>query len=229
MSDKKQMTEQDNADVVIARAKDFWGKWGNKLTILSAVIILAVGGWYVYQKYFRGPREIKASEAMFRAEDYFRKDSLNLALNGDGQALGFLKVIERHKGTKAANLAHFYAGACYVRLNENEKAVKYLKDFSTSSKQLQARAYKLLGDAYGDLGKFKEAFDAYKKAGHAFEKDEFGSAESLFLAAYLAQRQLNDTKSATELYQEIKQKYPRTDQAREAETFLAQMGVYSEK
>ncbi|MBK8952891.1 MAG: hypothetical protein IPM85_12020 [Chitinophagaceae bacterium] len=47
------------------------------------------------------------------------------------------------------------------------------------------------------------------------------------MAAYLAQKTLNDTKSATELYKEIREKYPRTDQASQAETYLAQMGVYS--
>lgn len=227
MSDKKIVQDNDSAEVVIAKAKDFWNRWGNKLTIISAVIIVALGGWYVYQNYFKKPKEAKAYEAMFKAEEYFRMDSLNLALNGDGQAMGFLRVMDKFKGTKAANMAHYYAGVCYVKLNDNEKAVKYLKDFSTDAKQVQARAYKLLGDAYGDLGKFKEAYDNYKKAGHHFESDAFNSAEALFMAAYIAQRQLNDTKSATELYKEIKTKFPGTDQAREADSYLAQMGVYT--
>ncbi len=44
---------------------------------------------------------------MFKAEEYYRMDSLNLALNGDGQNLGFLKVIDRYGGTDAGNLADF--------------------------------------------------------------------------------------------------------------------------
>jgi tetratricopeptide (TPR) repeat protein len=140
---------------------------------------------------------------------------------------GFLKVIDKYGGTKAGNLANFYAGSCYIKLSENEKAIKYLKKFSTDSKGLQARAYKLLGDANGDLGKFKEAFDYYKKSGHYFEKDANNSAEALFLAAYIAQRNLNDTKAATELYKEIKEKFPRTQQAFDADNYLAQMGVYN--
>ncbi len=227
MSDKKTVQDQDSGEVVIAKAKDFWGKYGKILTIASVVVILAAGGWYGYKNFVQKPKEVKASDAMYKAEEYFRMDSIALALNGDGQYLGFLKIIDKYGGTEAGNLANFYAGSCYIKLNDNEKAIKYLKKFSTSSGMVQARAYKLLGDAYADLGKNKEAFDYYKKAGHHFEKDIMGSAESLFLAAYLAQRSLNDAKAATELYKEIKEKFPNTQQAVDADTYLAQMGVYS--
>lgn len=227
MSDKKIVPEQDASEVVIAKAKDFWGKYGKVLTIVSLAVILLGGGWYAYKNFVQGPKETKASDAIFKAEEYYRMDSINLALNGDGQYWGFLKVIDKYGGTKAGNLANFYAGSCYIKLNDNEKAIKFLKKFSTSSKPVQAQAYRLIADAYGDLGKNKEAFDYYKKAGNHFEKDEAGSAESLFKAAYLAQRVLNDTKSATELYKEIKTKFPRTQQAFDADNYLAQMGVYS--
>jgi len=227
MSDKKVVQNQDAGEVVIAKAKDFWGKYGKVLTIASLAVILLGGGWYAYKNFVKAPKETKAADAIFKAEEYYRMDSVNLALNGDGQYWGFLKVIDKYGGTEAGNLANFYAGVCYIKLNDNEKAIKYLKKYSSSSKPVQARAYKLIADAYGDLGKNKEAFDYYKKAGHHFEKDVAGSAESLFMAAYLAQRSLNDNKAATELYKEIKDKFPNTQQAFDADTYLAQMGVYS--
>jgi tetratricopeptide (TPR) repeat protein len=227
MSDKKNVQDQDASEVVIAKAKDFWGKYGKVLSIASIAVILLIGGWYVYNNFFKAPKEAKAADAIFKAEEYYRMDSINLALNGDGQNWGFLKVIDKYSGTKSANLAHYYAGSCYIKLNENEKAISQLKKFSSSSGLVQARAYKLIADAYGDMGKNKEAFDYYKKAGHHFEKDYAGSAESLFMAAYIAQRSLNDTKAATELYKEITEKFPGTEQAIKADTYLAQMGVYS--
>jgi tetratricopeptide (TPR) repeat protein len=227
MADKKIGQDQETHEVVIAKAKDFWGRYGKIVTILSVAVIVLGGGWYGYQKFVKAPQETKANDAIFKAEEYYRMDSVNLALNGDGVHWGFLKVIDKYSGTKAGNLANFYAGSCYIKLNENDKAVKYLKKFSTDSKPLQARAYKLLGDAYGDLGNNKEAFEYYKKAGHTFEDDKVGSAEALFLAGYLAQRTLNDTKAAADLFKEIKEKFPNTQQAYDAETNLAQMGIYT--
>lgn len=225
MADKKSMQELDG-DAVIAKAKDFWSKFSKPIMIASAVVIVAVGGWYIYQNFFKKPKEEKAVEAMFKAEEYYRLDSANLALNGDGQYDGFLKIISKYGGTDAAKLANFYAGDCYIKLNDNEKAVKYLKKFSSSAKSLQARAYKLIGDAYGDMGKNADALSYYKKAAHHFEEDENNSAEYLMYAAYLADKVIKDPKEATVLYKEIKEKFPKSQQAFEADKYLAQLGVY---
>src|SRR5258705_8161264 len=163
MADKKQVQEADHDAAVVAKAKDFWAKYNKPVTIICTVIILVLGGFYIYKNYFKNPKELKASEAMFKAEEYYRIDSVNQALNGDGQNDGFLRVISKYGGTDAEKLAHLYTGICYIKLNENEKAVKYLKKFSTSSKPTQALAYKLLGDVYADLGKNADALEYYKK------------------------------------------------------------------
>ncbi len=226
MADKKNVQELDG-EVVIAKAKDFWSKYSKPLMAVCAVAIIGIGGWYVYQNFFKKPKEEKAVEAMFKAEEYYRIDSVNLALNGDGQYDGFLKIISKYGGTNTANMANFYAGGCYVKLNENEKAIKHLKKFSTSSKPVQARAYKLLGDANADLGKNADALSYYKKAARHFEEDAANSAEYLFYAAYLADKAMKDTKEATALYKELKEKFPRTQQAFDADNYLAQMGVYN--
>lgn len=227
MADKKKVDESMNDEMVIAKAKDFWGKHGKKLSIVSIAVILLIGGWYGYQNFIKKPKETKAVDVLFKAEEYFRMDSINKALNGDGQNFGFLKVMDKYSGTEAANLASFYAGSCYIKLNDNNNAVKYLKKFSTNSKPVQARAYKLLGDAYADLGKNSDALSYYKKAGRHFDKDEANSAEYLFAAAYLADRVIKDSKEAISLYKEVKEKFPRSQQASEADNYLAQLGVYS--
>lgn len=227
MADKKQVQEADSDAAVVAKAKDFWAKYNRPLTIICTVIILVLGGFYIYKNYFKNPNEAKAAEAMFKAEEYYRIDSVNLALNGDGQYDGFLRIIKKYGGTDAAKLANFYTGSCYIKLNENEKAVKYLKKFSTASKPLQAKSYKLLGDAYADLGKNADALEYYKKAARHFEKDEAGSAEALFMAAYFADRVMKNSKEAIALYKELKEKFPKTEQARDADNYLAQLGVYT--
>lgn len=227
MADKKQVQGADHDELVVAKAKDFWAKYNRPIIIVCSVIILAFGGFYVYNNYVKGPKEAKAADAMFKAEEYYRMDSVNLALNGDGQYDGFLRIIKKYSGTDAANLANFYTGSCYIKLNDNENAVKYLKKFSTSSKPIQARSYKLLADAYADLGKNADALDYYKKAARHFEADKTSSAEALFMAAYFADRMMKKPKDAIALYKELKQKYPNTEQGREADNYLAQLGVYN--
>ena len=227
MADKRYGQDAEGGEVIIARAKDFWERYNRPVTIICTALIVLIGGWYIYKNFFQNPKEQKAADAMFRAEEYYRMDSVNLALNGDAQNMGFLRVIAKYSGTDAANLARYYTGSCYLKLGDNDKAIKYLKKFSTGSKLVQARAYKLLGDAYADLGKNSDAFDYYKKAAHHFEKDETNSAEYLFMAAYFADRVMKNSKEAIELYKELREKYPTTQQGLQAENFLAQLGIYS--
>jgi len=226
MSDKKNVN-MESGELVMAKAKDFWGRNSRPLMIACGLIILLAGGWLVYKNFFQSPKEAKANEALYKAEEYYRMDSVNLALNGDGQHMGFLRVISRFGGTDAANLSQFYAGSCFLKMGDNQNAIKHLKKFETSAKQIQARAYKLLADAYADSGNNSEALSYYKKAAHHFEKDPGQSAEALFLAAYLADRVIKNQKEAIELYKELKEKFPNTQQGYEADNYLAQLGVYN--
>src|ERR1700744_2787371 len=145
------------------------------------------------------------------------------APNGDAINAGFLKVIARYSGTKAADLASFYAGSCYLKLGDFNNAVKYLKDFSTSVKQLQERDYGLLGDAYSELNRKEEAAEQYKKAGTYFEKDELLSPEYLFRSGYLYES-MGKTQDAIAMYRLIKDKYPTSQRGADIDKYLARLG-----
>jgi tetratricopeptide (TPR) repeat protein len=227
MAEKKQVQDGEKGEVIISQAKDFWTRNSKWILGIGTILLLAVGGWFFYKNYVVNPKEEKAAELMWKAEEYYRIDSSRLALNGDGQNPGFLNIISKYNGTEAANLASFYAGVCYIKLNDNQNAVKYLKKFESDAKQIQQRAYKLLGDAYGDLGQNKDALEYYKKAAHHFEADRQSSAEALSMAAYFAEKMVKDQKEAIALYTEIKKKFPNTREGVEADKYLARLGVYN--
>jgi tetratricopeptide (TPR) repeat protein len=235
MAVKKHEVHDDPNLLVVERAKDFWTRYNRPVLIIGVIIILVAGAWLGYKKFYKEPNEKKAADAMFKAESYHRSgllsqkpDSLiKLALNGDGANPGFVRIVSKYKGTDAANIARLYAGECYLILNDNANAIKYLKDFKTSSKFFQARAYKLLADAYADQGKNKDALDYYKKAANHFKEDTENSSEALFLAAYFAQTRMNNTKEAVELFKELKEKFPNTPRGSEADKYLARLGVYT--
>jgi len=224
MAEKKNVT--GDSDEIIAKAQDFWTRYQKQITAVLAVIVLAVGGWYGYKNFFQKPKAAKAVDAMFKAEEYYTMDSLQKALNGDGINWGFVRVIKEYGGTDAGNLARFYAGVSYLRLGDFNNAVKYLKEFSTSQKMVQARAYKLLGDAYSELGKNDDAISHYKKAAEHFTEDRLAAAESLFLAASFAEK-IGKTNEAIALYKEVIEKYPNTVSANESDKYLAKLGVYN--
>jgi tetratricopeptide (TPR) repeat protein len=220
MSEQIQVGEKD----VLLKAQDFFNKNSKAIIIGVVAVIAIVGGWYGYQDYIVKPKEEKAAEIIFKAEEYFRKDSLKLALNGDGFNKGFLTIEKTYAGTKAANLAHYYAGVCYLKLGEFQKAADQLKDFSTNAQQIQAAAYGALADAYSELNKKSDAVELYQKAASTFEKDEYASAEYLFRAALLSET-LGKTKEALELYKTIKAKYPKTDKGYQVDKYIYRLSI----
>ncbi|MBS1579435.1 MAG: tetratricopeptide repeat protein [Bacteroidetes bacterium] len=206
---------------VLLQAQGIWHK--NQKTIIIALIavVVVVGGWYGYNNLIVKPKEEKAQEVIYKAEEYFRKDSFNLALNGDGITKGFLYIEKNYGGTKAANLSKYYAGVCYLQTGQFQKAVDQLKDFSTDAKQIQTSAYGALGDAYSELKKNDDAIEYYKKAGNNFEDD--AAAEYLFRAAALSKVN-GKTQQAIELYKTIKEKFPKVDNGR-SDKYIYQLSI----
>jgi len=222
MADKK--VDEVRSRDRLGSFESFWMKNKNIIMGVAAAVILVVGGYFLYKTYVLAPKEEKAAETMFKAEEYFRNDSLGTALNGDAQNKGFLYVIKNYDGTKAANLAHFYAGVIYLKSHDFNNAVKHLQDFSTDSRQIQMIAYGRLGDAYSELGKKQEAVDSYKKAGQYFQADEFNSSEFLFRAGYLLES-MGKNQEAVDLYKQIKEKFPKTEKGYSIDKYIYRLSV----
>lgn len=198
----------------------------NQKALTSAIVVVVVllAGYFGYTELYQKPREAKAADALFTAEQYFAVDSSNLVLNGDGTNKGVLYVIKEYSGTKAANLAKYYAGISYFKTNDFNKSIEYLKDFSTNAKQVQAIAYGTIGDANSELKKMDEALDYYKKAGAYFPEDEAISSEYLFRAASLLEM-TGKVDDAITIYNEIKSKYPKSEKGLNADKYINRLKV----
>lgn len=201
-----------------------WRKYAKPAAIVLAVLILGFGGWLAYNAWVMQPKEAKAQDAIFKAQQYFAQDSLSKALNGDGINKGFVSVINTFSGTQTANLAKYYAGVCNLKLGKFADAVKYLKDFTTDSKPVQMMAYGCLGDAYGELNKKTDAVDAYKKAATVFEDDKDNSSEYLFRAALLSEV-LGKNKEALDLYKQLKNKFSGTVRGAQVDKYIYRLSI----
>ena len=165
-----------------------------------ALLLLAVAGYFGFN-YYKDSQDVEAQKEMFQAVYYFEADSLKLALNGDGNNLGFIDIIEEYKFSNAANLAHFYAGVCYMKQGNYDAAILYLQDYSSNDLLVQPRAYSLIGDAYMELAKFEDAVKYYNKAA-GYEPNKFYTPTYLMKAA-VAYEKLNQNDKAKEAYDKI--------------------------
>ncbi len=223
---KKTQQGQSNVENVgqaLTTIEHFFETYKNIITYVLIGIVVIVGGIFLYKKAYIAPMEKEAQEQMFVAEQYFEKDSFNLALNGDGNNWGFLKIIDEYNLTPTANLAHYYAGICYLRLGQYEQAIEQLKKFSSSDKLVKPIALGAIGDAYAELGKLDDAIKYYYKAAKT-NKNDFTSPIYLMKAALLCET-MNNYKEALEIYQTIKIKYPRSSDARLIDKYISRAEV----
>ena len=94
-------------------------------------IVFVILAYVGITKFYASPRSKDAQVQIFQAQNYFSRDSFNLALNGDGNSLGFLDIIDSYGSTESGKLAKYYAGICYLHLGDYDNAISYLKKFRT--------------------------------------------------------------------------------------------------
>lgn len=198
----------------IVDTEEYIKQHANVFIIGAAIIVLAVAGYFGYQ-YYQSTQNQTAQEEMFQAIYYFESDSLNAALNGDGNNYGFLEIIDEFGGTDAANLAHYYAGVIELRQGNYESAIEYLEDFSASDLLVQAQAYALIGDANIELNNYQAAASQYKKAAD-YNTNQYFSPQYLAKAA-VAYEAAGDYASAAESYQRIINEFPEAYEYQEAQ------------
>lgn len=223
MSDEKKPlkgeSQIENVEKVLSRTELFIEENQNKLLAGLGIIVLVVAGFIGVRHFYSIPREKKAQVALFPAENYFAKDSLNLALNGDGiKCVGFLGVIDDYSGTDAANLAYAYAGLCYHQMGKNEDAIKYLKKFSGGDDMIAPAVLSAMGDCYSDMENFQEAVTYFEKA--AKKADNNIVSPISLKKAGLAYEKLKNYDKALQTYTTIKENYSNTAEGVEMDKYI---------
>jgi tetratricopeptide (TPR) repeat protein len=184
----------------LSRTEELVEKNKTAVFIVLGVIALIVAGVFGYNYYMDSQNE-EAQVEMFQAVFYFEADSLNKALNGDGNNYGFLDIIDNYGGTKSANLASFYVGATYLKQGQFEDAIDYLEEFKSDDLLLQPRAYALIGDAYMELGNYTKAAAYYMDAAE-YKPNKYFSPIYLTKAA-IAYEKVADYMAALSCYETI--------------------------
>lgn len=211
----------ENPDALADRlvhSEDFVKKNKSKLLGVFALIAAIVVGGFLYYNY-RSTQNQEAQQAMFQAVYYFEADSLNKALNGDGQYEGLLQIVDKYGSTDAGNLANFYAGAALLKQGKFAEAQARLEDFKSDDYLMQARAYSLTGDALLEQGKNKEAADLYVKAAN-YNANAYFSPLYLMKAG-IAYEADNNFASAAEMYGKIITDYVTSAEVTDAKKYKA--------
>ena len=214
--------KNENAEAVVeavSKTEQFFEKNGKLLTIICVAVVVACAAVFCWHKFVHQPKVAEAQGQMALAEDNFRAADYELALNGDGNVLGFVQILDEY-GTKAGKAINFYAGVCELQLGNWESAIKYLEAYNGKDQILAARAKACLGDAYVGLEDYKKALGYFEQAAAA--------ADNMFAATYLLKagavaEKLGDNTKALSFYNKIKEEYPQSMEGYDIDKYIGRI------
>ena len=224
MAEKNQIQDPLDLEEAMSSSEAFIIKYKNKFLAGIAAIVIVVGGTLGYQHFISEPNEKKASEALYRGEQYFMADNYELALNGDSLGFeGLLKVADKYSGTAAGKLANAYAGLSYAQLGQYEDAVKFLDKFSADDHLVNPALMGTMGNCYIQLGQLDKGAATLMKAA---DKANSHSLSPIYLIqAGQVYEKLGKKSEALNAYKAVKEKYFNSYQAMDIDKYIERASV----
>ena len=213
-----------NVEETLSKTEQFLEQNYKPLLIGLAAVVVLVGLFWLAKLYL-AKRNDEAQSQMYQAQKYLELDSINLALNGDGNYLGFLDIAKEYKFTKAGNLARYGAGICNLHLGNYQEAIDFLDKYSKKDKVIGSIAIGATGDAYVELGNTGKGLTKYLEAAE-FAGNSFNSPLFLMKAAELYEVD-GKYADALKLYEQIKENYPTSTEGSSIDKYIARAKLLS--
>ena len=209
-----------NVEVTLTKTEQYLEENYKTLLIILGIIVLLVGIFWLLRLY-QNKKNGEAQSQMFQAEKWLEMDSLKLALNGDGNYLGFIDIERNYKMTKAGNLAKYCIGICYLHLGQYQDAIDYLSKYSKKDKVIGSLATGAIGDAYIELGDLDKGVQKYLEAANS-ARNSFNTPIFLLKTAqvYETQKKYSD---ALKVYERIKEEYPESTEGTSIDKYIARV------
>ncbi|MBO4641523.1 MAG: tetratricopeptide repeat protein [Bacteroidaceae bacterium] len=222
MAKKTKKTEVTEIDETIQASKSFFEK--NKKAILygGGTILAIIIACLLIHQFYIVPRNQKANEALFKAEQIFQAGTFDKALNGDGESGGFLSVIDQFGSTKAGNLARLYAGICYYKDGKFQEAVDMLQSFDDCGDEMVSPSViGMLGNIYAELGDNDKATATLLMAAKEADNNTLSPIYLLQAGQIFESLQQND--KALDCYKQIKEKYKQSQAYSEVDKYIERL------
>lgn len=219
-------TTISSVEETLTRTEHFLEENYKPLLMALGVIVILVGLFWLGKLYLN-KRNDEAQSQIFQAEKYLEMDSLKLALNGDGNYLGFLDIAKDYKFTNTGNLARYSAGICYLHLGNYQEAIDFLNKYSKKDKVIGSLAIGATGDAYVELGDLDKGISKYVEAAD-FANNSFNTPLFLMKAGETHELKGNYAE-ALKIYERIETSYPESTEGTTIEKYIARVNILIKK
>lgn len=193
--------------------------YGNRRILAGAaigviVIIAAILGF----SYIQGARDNQAQELLGAIVLEYERGDHRIALDGNGEILGLLDIVDQYGSTTAGNTARFYAGNAHFELEEYDEALEQFEQFKAGDDLIGASATAGRAAVHELQEDFSQAATLFERAAD-MDDNSLRSPHYLYSAArtYVA---AGEFAAAEEIILEAKERYPETTLADEFDFML---------
>lgn len=191
--------------------QDFFSRYSKLIYgCLIGIVVIIVAGFLFFnhrksQKEKSANQSVVAVAHMEQAMSTGDSTEFRLALEGDGEAPGFLKLLDNY-GTRGGNSSHLLdAAICELNLGLYDDAIAHAKKYDSDNAEMASRAQMVIGHAQMQKENWSEAKKAFLSAAG---KVDCELAAAALLNAGLAAEKMDQLDEALKCYQKIADKYP---------------------
>ena len=193
-----------------------WVKGHRQASSWIATVLVVGAALLVWTVATSRRSELAAGRQLQSARFAFENQNLPLA------ASELARIVENFSGTNAAAEARLLLGQVRLTQGQPQQAVELLRDFAPGAgSAFRAQAFGLLGAAHENLGKFKEAAEAYEAGSNGARLDFFKA--QLLSDAGRAWITAGDTAKAVAAYRRIVKDFSKTPAVTEAKVRLGEI------
>ena len=193
-----------------------WINAHRQLSSWLGTILIVAAGLFVWKLMTDRRSEEAASRELQGARFAFENQNLPLA------ASELARVVENYSGTNAAEEGRLLLANVRMLQGQPQQAIELMRDYAPGAgRGFRAQAFGLLGGAYENTGRFREAAEAYENGSGAARLD-FQKAQ-LLSDAGRAWTSAADTAKAIAAYKRIIKDFPKEGMVTEAKVRLGEL------
>lgn len=214
--------EQDPLLQSYAKVQSFYMQYKNTIIGAGIAVILVIGlgiGYYYYNQ----SQERKARQLMGLAETYYLNGDYENALHGSEEdfTVGFEQIINNYSGTKAANLARYYAAVSEYNLGNTEQALNYMQSYEIPDGIMGVAPLSFKAVLLTEVGNHEEAAQTYIEAAE-LDMNESTTPYN-YLEAANAFSDAGNKEEARKYAQKVVDEYPNSAQVADAQRLLGRL------
>ena len=214
---KRTELRKDAATTVFVRIQDFFSDY-RQYILYSGIAAAALAVGIISYVYVQGTRSQQANELLGGIIMYYERGEFRTALDGAGEDLGLVDIVDDYGSTEAGNLARFYAADAAFRLGEYDQSLEWFENFRGDGGMLEASALDGQAAIYEMREDYQRAGALYERAADVYDS-ELRSPEYLMKAARALRKQ-GAYEDAEAVLLQIREDYPDSEYSEDMDFHL---------